>query len=315
MKKCSSVVWRFFDRVENENKRCFAVLCKLCDTQYKFFGNTTNLRAHLINKHPLQWELSQSGTFDESSFRVEDDESNQSTLSPKRRKYKGYKDKNVRYSISVDNARNTGAGRIPKIEIQRVDVLENTDLENEANENEENEATYNLVRQLHDNRGSDEEWLEEDHYAAVDTTFEPKRKRVYRKIKREVITPPPQRRSSTYVPHTIKTPLILDQSTSFRDEYAVFGEYVANKLRKFKGPRTRGNLQQLITTILWQAEYGTYDNADAVKRVLMYTAQEPEQSPDLETHIHVQAEEIVEEQRDQEPNQSAESESLVTMAE
>ncbi|XP_028166322.1 uncharacterized protein LOC114357072 isoform X2 [Ostrinia furnacalis] len=290
MKKCSSVVWRFFDRVENENKRCFAVLCKLCDTQYKFFGNTTNLRAHLINKHPLQWELSQSGTFDESSFRVEDDESNQSTLSPKRRKYKGYKDKNV-------------------------DVLENTDLENEANENEENEATYNLVRQLHDNRGSDEEWLEEDHYAAVDTTFEPKRKRVYRKIKREVITPPPQRRSSTYVPHTIKTPLILDQSTSFRDEYAVFGEYVANKLRKFKGPRTRGNLQQLITTILWQAEYGTYDNADAVKRVLMYTAQEPEQSPDLETHIHVQAEEIVEEQRDQEPNQSAESESLVTMAE
>jgi hypothetical protein len=124
MKKCSSVVWRFFDRIENDNKRCFAVLCKLCDTQYKFFGNTTNLRSHLINKHPLQWELSQNGTFDESNFRVDDEESNQSTVSPKRRKYsKGYKDKNVRYSISVDNPRNTPGDRIPRIEIQRVHIM------------------------------------------------------------------------------------------------------------------------------------------------------------------------------------------------
>lgn len=126
MKKCSSVVWRFFDRIENEHQRCFAVLCKLCDTQYKFFGNTTNLRSHLLNKHPLQWELSQNGTFDESSFRVEDDESNQSAAgtSPKRRKYnKSYKDKNVRYSVSVDNARNSPGGRIPKIEIQRVFIM------------------------------------------------------------------------------------------------------------------------------------------------------------------------------------------------
>ncbi|KAL0818802.1 hypothetical protein ABMA28_008128 [Loxostege sticticalis] len=285
MKKCSSVVWRFFDRIENEHKRCFAVLCKLCDTQYKFFGNTTNLRAHLINKHPLQWELSQSGSFEESSFRVEDEESNQSTVSPKRRKYKSYKDKNV-------------------------DVLENTDIDNEQNENEENEATYNLVRQLHDTRGSDEEWLE-DPYANIDT-YEPKRKRVYRKIKREPQSPP--RRLSTYTPQSVKydkTPILVDHPIS-RDEYTVFGEYVANKLRKFKGPRTRGNLQQLITTILWQAEYGAYDNADAVKRVLMFTVQEPEQSNDVETHI-VQSEEVVE-PRDDEPNQSAESESLVTIA-
>ncbi|KAL0868300.1 hypothetical protein ABMA27_007828 [Loxostege sticticalis] len=285
MKKCSSVVWRFFDRIENEHKRCFAVLCKLCDTQYKFFGNTTNLRAHLINKHPLQWELSQSGSFEESSFRVEDEESNQSTVSPKRRKYKSYKDKNV-------------------------DVLENTDIDNEQNENEENEATYNLVRQLHDTRGSDEEWLE-DPYANIDT-YEPKRKRVYRKIKREPQSPP--RRLSTYTPQTVKydkTPILVDHPIS-RDEYTVFGEYVANKLRKFKGPRTRGNLQQLITTILWQAEYGAYDNAEAVKRVLMFTVQEPEQSNDVETHI-VQSEEVVE-PRDDEPNQSAESESLVTIA-
>lgn len=124
MKKCSSLVWRFFDRIENENKRCFAVLCKLCDTQYKFFGNTTNLRSHLINKHPLQWELAQNGTLDDTNFRVEDEESNQS--SPKRKKYsRGYnKDKNVRYSISVDNARNSSGGKaIPKIEIQRVFII------------------------------------------------------------------------------------------------------------------------------------------------------------------------------------------------
>ncbi|CAH0760688.1 unnamed protein product [Diatraea saccharalis] len=282
MKKCSSIVWRFFDRIENENKRCLAVLCKLCDTQYKFFGNTTNLRSHLINKHPLQWELGQNGTFEETSFHVDDEESNQSTLTPKRRKYsKGYKDKNV-------------------------DVLDTSEIDNDQNETEENEATFNLVRQLHETTASDEEWLEEDPYTnAHIEAYEQKPKRQYRKIKREVQTPP--RRMSTYTPHKVSfekpSPIIIEESTQSRDEYSVFGEYVANKLRKFKAPRTRGNLQQLITTILWQAEYGTYDNADAVKRVLMYTSHEADNAPEAATHMQT---EIIVEHKDLDINQSDE---------
>ncbi|KAM3962101.1 uncharacterized protein ACR2FA_003787 isoform 2-T2 [Aphomia sociella] len=282
MKKCSSIVWRFFDRIENESKRCLAVLCKLCDTQYKFFGNTTNLRSHLINKHPLQWELGQNGTLDETNFRIEDDESNQSAVSPKRKKYsRSYKDKNI-------------------------DVLEASDIEHDNRDNEESEATFNLVRQLRENnalQGSDEEWLEDEQYQ---TTYEPKRKKVtYRKIKREVQTPP---RRLSYRPVKYDKPPVVIENNILRDEYSVFGEYVANKLRKFKAPRTRGNLQQLITTILWQAEYGTYDNADSVKRVLMCTVQEPqpEQStPEFET-VQVQAEEVIE-QRDLIPNQTNQS--------
>lgn len=85
MKKTSSLVWRFFDRLE-ENKRCVAVLCKLCDTQYKYFGNTTNLRTHLVGKHPIQWELLQNGSLDDSTFRTLDDDEN-TNQAPKRRKY------------------------------------------------------------------------------------------------------------------------------------------------------------------------------------------------------------------------------------
>lgn len=128
MKKTSSLVWRFFDRLE-ENKRCVAVLCKLCDSQYKYFGNTTNLRTHLVNKHPIQWELLQNGTLDETAYRVyEDDEhGGQTVVAPKRRKYvKVYKNDNVRYSVSVDvnkkhrNSKSTEDGSMPVIEIQRV---------------------------------------------------------------------------------------------------------------------------------------------------------------------------------------------------
>lgn len=55
MKK-SSIVWNFFDRVEYKG-RCTSVICRLCESEYKFFGNTTNLRVHLGSKHPIQWEL------------------------------------------------------------------------------------------------------------------------------------------------------------------------------------------------------------------------------------------------------------------
>ncbi|XP_013189944.2 uncharacterized protein LOC106134428 isoform X2 [Amyelois transitella] len=277
MKKCSSLVWRFFDRIENESKRCLAVLCKLCDTQYKFFGNTTNLRAHMSNKHPLQWELAQNGTLEDTNFRGEDDDTNQSSASPKRKYARAYnKNKNV-------------------------DVLETSEGEDDT---EDAEATFNLVRQLHSTtnlRGSDEEWLE-------DETYEPKRKKVmYKKIKREVTTPPRRQsfvRMMKNEPRPAPSPIVLE---SYKDEYSVFGEYVANKLRKFRTPRTRGNLQQLITTILWQAEYGAYDSADAVKRLLMYSVQA--QEPEPEQHVpefnsQVQAEEVIVHQEEQ--NQSME---------
>uniref|UniRef100_A0A2A4JR82 BED-type domain-containing protein n=1 Tax=Heliothis virescens TaxID=7102 RepID=A0A2A4JR82_HELVI len=276
MKKCSSVVWRFFERIE-ENKRCVAVLCKLCETQYKFFGNTTNLRAHLINKHPIQWELSQNGTLDESHFRIEDDDTNQSS-SPKRKKY-------------TPRARKD----------QNVDILENTDSDIEQ---EGGQATINLVQQMHGAGNSDEEWLEEDPYQITHIeTYEPKRKKMkYRKIKREVASPTGL--PGFYVAPKAEKTVIYDDSHK-KDEYSIFGEYVANKLRKFKTPRTRGNLQQLITTILWQAEYGLYDNADAVKRVLMYSIQASEPEPtlnvDMESQIQtvqVEAEEIIEHRED-----------------
>lgn len=126
MKKVSSVVWQFFDRLE-ENNRCVSVLCKLCDCEYKYFGNTTNLRVHLIKKHPIQWELRQSNNWDGQKPLVEsgfDDEStNQSTLSPKRRKYaRLHKDKNVCYSLSVNtqDRGKPGTDSMPKIEIKRV---------------------------------------------------------------------------------------------------------------------------------------------------------------------------------------------------
>lgn len=170
-----------------------------------------------------------------------------------------------------------------------MDVLENSETEDLV-DREENEATMNLVRQMHDTHGSEEEWLD-DEYNTPTEIYEPKRKTIYRKVKREVVTPP-RGPSDYYAPAKAK----VDKPRVFvkewrTDEYSVFGEYIANKLRKFKAPRTRGNIQQLITTILWQAEYGLYDEADAVKRVLMSSVQdvEPEQTIVLQSHDTVTA--------------------------
>ncbi|XP_049885701.1 uncharacterized protein LOC126380364 isoform X1 [Pectinophora gossypiella] len=296
MKKVSSVVWQFFDRLE-ENKRCVAVLCKLCDSEYKYFGNTTNLRAHLIKKHPIQWEFRQNNldntqkTLEETVVHTfeEDDNTNQSTNSPKRRKYvrATAKDQNVRYALSIKHIDSDTAGEdaVPQIEIQRVDVQENSETETEHVD--EDVATLNLVRQMHDNQGSDEEWLEDD-YIQLDRYEPAKRKRSYRKIKREVVTPP--RKTPYHAQSVTKTPrrterIVIEDPK--KDEYSVFGEYIANKLRKFKAPRTRGNIQQIITTILWQAEYGLYDDAEAVKRVLMLsTAQYGEEEQQSTSQIN-----------------------------
>ncbi|XP_026735642.1 uncharacterized protein LOC113499374 isoform X3 [Trichoplusia ni] len=194
-----------------------------------------------------------------------------------------------------------------------VDVLENTD--SDIDREDGNDSTINLVRQMHAGGNTDEEWLEDDPYQITHIeTYEPKRKKMkYRKIKREVASP-------TGLPGFYVAPKekkVVYEDPQKHDEYSVFGEYVANKLRKFKTPRTRGNLQQLITTILWQAEYGLYDNADAVKRVLMYSIQSNEPEPsvpvEFETQIQtVQAEEVVEVRQD--PIQSNEGEIIAEIS-
>ncbi|CAH2054141.1 unnamed protein product, partial [Iphiclides podalirius] len=96
--------------------------------------------------------MAQNGSLDERTFRVyEDDEStNQTIATPRRRKYvNAYKNDNV-------------------------DVLENSDTELEQGNNDEVE-TINMVQQVHESRGSDEEWLEEDWTTQVDS-YEPKLK-------------------------------------------------------------------------------------------------------------------------------------------
>lgn len=134
MKKVKSVVWRFFERIEEEN-RCVAVMCKLCDNQYKYFGNTTNLRVHLINKHPVQWELSENGTLDETSLQeaVEAAEHEpklrKNKYGPKSKKeevWNDRNDKNVGFSVKIDrNNKSSTNEALPSIEIQRVPVFFN----------------------------------------------------------------------------------------------------------------------------------------------------------------------------------------------
>ncbi|CAG5053539.1 unnamed protein product [Parnassius apollo] len=292
MKKTSSLVWRFFDRLE-ENKRCVAVLCKLCDKQYKYFGNTTNLRTHLVNKHPIQWDLLQNGNLDESAYRnFEDDEStNQTAATPKRRKYvKVYKNENV-------------------------DVLENSETDIEQGNNEDNEATINLVHEINENRGSDEEWLEDDWTHQVET-YEPKRKMKYKQIKRELSSPMPTKRyiysRKPSVTKSHQQPgRIPVENVVKKDEFSVFGEYIGNKLRKFKSYQTSVNVQQLITTILWQAEYGVYDNMESVKRVVLSTVQEMDTSQHV-THeeIQVPAQEVILEEKDQDVANQSSTESI-----
>lgn len=170
-----------------------------------------------------------------------------------------------------------------------MDVVENeTDVENQNNGNDE---PINIVRQMHGSRNSDEEWLNDDLYETIEAYNEPKRKRVkYRTIKREAQTPPlsvPKYVVRNSTPYTKPERIVIDGSPR-KDEYSVFGDYVANKLRKLKNSQSRGNVQQLISTILWQSEYGLYDNMDTIKRVILHSVQEMEVVQTNEEHIIVQ---------------------------
>lgn len=164
---------------------------------------------------------------------------------------------------------------------------------------------------MHGDQHSGEEWLDEDPYQITHIeTYEPKPKRrrmKYQTIKREI--PSPTGLPGFYVAPSPKPEPKIVYEESKKDEYTIFGDYIANKLRKLKSSRTRGNIQQLISTILWQAEYGMYDSADAVKKVLMLTIQEPQDFGQFDSTPQNISEQIIEqnEQRDDEVNQSTES--------
>ncbi|XP_050679592.1 uncharacterized protein LOC126975632 isoform X1 [Leptidea sinapis] len=262
-----SLVWRFFERITNQNGRCISVVCKLCDNRHKFFGNTTNLRSHLTRKHPLQWELlSTNENLDEyskSSNQGLDDEQSGGETPRKRRHSRAFRRENVRYSISVNkNQDSTGGDGIPVI---KVDVLNETDTEQV---DDDTQATINLVKQMED-ANTDEEWLNDEMFETVECGPQPKKR--YRHIKRETGSPrliPTYSLKSTELP---KKQIVINNS---KDEYTAFGEYVSNKLRKFTNNQTKSNIQQLITTILWQAEYGIYDSMETVKRIILHSVQE-----------------------------------------
>lgn len=125
----------------------------------------------------------------------------------------------------------------------------------------------------HIRQNSDEEWLEDEWIE----TYEPNNRVKYRRVKREVTTPTSPKSVRSYAFNrkpTTKAQGRLTAVAAKKDEYSVFGEYIANKLRKFKSYQTSVNVQQLITTILWQAEYGVYDNIESVKRIVLSTVQE-----------------------------------------
>jgi hypothetical protein len=57
----------------------------------------------------------------------------------------------------------------------------------------------------------------------------------------------------------------LFEERQSRDEFAVFGEYVANKVRKISNRHANNTTQFLINKILYNAEMGLYDEGDGKK--------------------------------------------------
>ncbi|GBP10172.1 Mariner Mos1 transposase [Eumeta japonica] len=209
--KRKSIVWQFYDKVI-EDRRTKAVVCRLCDSEYKFLGNTTNLKSHLTRKHPLQWELVASQT------EVDDEDS-----------------KRPRYTYIYEN---------------------DTEVEPEDGTVDQDDGD--------ESRRGHEEWLEED-------PFEQKSKR-RRRIKSERgVTPVLQFED---LPERLVLEGGSHSATAPRDQYDAFGDYVARRLRNLKSQNTRSNVQQLMTTMLWQAEFGAYEeqkSAAEAHRILTET--------------------------------------------
>lgn len=47
-----AIVWDYFNKIDTSSARC-----KQCNTIVKTSGNTSNLRAHINNKHPALAEI------------------------------------------------------------------------------------------------------------------------------------------------------------------------------------------------------------------------------------------------------------------
>lgn len=78
-KRKSSHVWQFYDKNVIEK----TVQCKLCKSNFKDFGNTTNLLKYLKKIHPLRYSTAIEGSNfsigEESDVQSEHDVSKNST--------------------------------------------------------------------------------------------------------------------------------------------------------------------------------------------------------------------------------------------
>lgn len=68
---------------------------------------------------------------------------------------------------------------------------------------------------------------------------------------------------------------IQAKSSQNRDDYSVFGEHVANKIRKLSNPRTQATVQHLICNMLFDAEMGRLDQPPRIYEQPHYPPHQP----------------------------------------
>lgn len=114
---------------------------------------------------------------------------------------------------------------------------------------------------------SDEEWLD-DTYETIDYKPKNKKMKLRKRVRRKIQSDPSTRRTNVF-----QSPIKQEKSdhaskvegVKNKDKFSTLGEYIAYKLRSLENTQTINNVQQIITTILWQAEYGIYDDNNAVR--------------------------------------------------
>lgn len=68
---------------------------------------------------------------------------------------------------------------------------------------------------------------------------------------------------------------IQAKSSQNRDDYSVFGEHVANKIRKLSNPRTQTTVKHLICNMLFDAEMGRLDKPPRIYEQPHYPPHQP----------------------------------------
>lgn len=94
-----SRVWNYFKKINNET----FVKCSLCLREFKFSGNTTNLKDHLQRKHAEKWSVEQETDTVTNTNEDEDNQQESGQSIPKKRKtLKNYFD---RSNVYPDNSK------------------------------------------------------------------------------------------------------------------------------------------------------------------------------------------------------------------